>query len=151
MSNARLLIVGKGPHRPVIENLVRELDLEQAVVWAGYHEEDLPEYFRAMNLMLFTAAGSDEGHRAISEANACGTPVATFPLPGVDYVLGDTAGDLVSREATPASLAEIAYRILSGELRGIEAQSRQKCFPLRLRLDRGTSLQSLRDQLTGPR
>ena len=117
--DARMMIIGKGPHRPAIETLVDELGLRQSVIWAGYHEDDLAEHFRTMNVMLFTAAGSDEGHRAITEAGACGVPVAAYPLPGVRFVLGDLAESLVSRSAEPESLVEIVRAILSRRHPGI--------------------------------
>lgn len=121
--DARMLIVGKGPHMPVLKQLADQLALGDSVIWAGYHEDDLPEHFRAMDVLVFTAAGSDEGHRAISEAGACGTPVAAYPLPGVAHVLGETADDLVSDESTPASLATVVARVLSGELPEIDKRS----------------------------
>jgi glycosyltransferase involved in cell wall biosynthesis len=82
------------------------------VLWAGYHEEDLAEHYRASDLLLFTARGSDEGHRAVLEAMGCGVPPATFPIDGVAALLGKFSGDLVAREARPEQLAAVAARTL---------------------------------------
>jgi glycosyltransferase involved in cell wall biosynthesis len=121
---ARLLVVAKwGPHREALDSLAMSLGIAERIVWAGYQDDDaLVEHFRAMTLMLFTAAGSDEGHRAIAEAMACGVPVASFPLPGVRAIAGPLADRLVSADTTPESLASTAEQLLASgrsELSGL--------------------------------
>jgi len=101
---ARLMIIGHGEHRPALEALAAELNV--APIWAGYHETDLAEHYRASDLLLFTARGSDEGHRAVLEAMACGVPVAAYPIDGIHALLGDPA--LVASQPTPAALAATA-------------------------------------------
>jgi glycosyltransferase involved in cell wall biosynthesis len=66
-----------------------------------------------MNLMLFTSTGSDQGHRAVSEAMACGTPVVSFPIPGVDEVVGGLASELTVGEASPECLAQRVVELLA--------------------------------------
>ena len=112
---AMLLIIGRGPLRPALERLSKEIGVADAVVWAGYHEDDLAEHLRTPDLMLFTAVGSDEGHRAIIEAMACGTPVASYPIYGVSHLLGPLATRLVSASADPQELASVSVAILRGE------------------------------------
>lgn len=105
----RLMIIGHGPHRPVLESLIASLGLTSEVVFAGYHEDDLAEHYRASSLLLFTARGSDEGHRAVLEAMACGIPVATMPVEGVDALV--PAG-WISASGEPRDLAVTAERLL---------------------------------------
>jgi len=109
---AKLMIVGKGAHRRVLEHLARENGTAGDVIWTGYQDGGLVPHFRAMDVLLFTAAGSDEGHRATTEAMACGTPVAAWPLPGIPELLGDLSHDLVSSQSTHASLAARALELL---------------------------------------
>lgn len=111
--DARLLIIGHGPHRPVLERLARELAVADAIVWAGYHEEDLAEHYRAADAFLFTARGSDEGHRAVLEAMACGVPPVSAPIAGVDALLGRFAGRLIAGEASPEALAAATFPMLA--------------------------------------
>ncbi len=120
---ARFMIIGRGPHKPFLERLSEELGISKAVTWAGYHEADLAEHYRTADLMLFTAAGSDEGHRAVSEAMACGTPVACYPIPGVDSVLGELAPDLMAGSRNPESLAAVAVRTLSNRTEELRARA----------------------------
>lgn len=106
---ARMLIVGHGAHENALRSLSSDLGLDEVIVWAGYHEKDLAEHFRAMDLMLFTAAGSDYGHRAIIEAISCATPVVSYPIGGVDYILD--GGDFIADKSDPTSLAELAMAV----------------------------------------
>jgi glycosyltransferase involved in cell wall biosynthesis len=103
LPKARLMIIGHGEHRPALEALTRELSID--VIWAGYHEDDLAQHYRATDILLFTARGSDEGHRAVIEAMACGIAPVTFPIEGVSALLGDLAPALMARESTPESAA----------------------------------------------
>lgn len=117
---ARMLIIGRGPYRDELERLAARLGIAGAVTWAGYRDRDLPEAFRAPDLMLFTARGSDEGHRAVVEALACGTPVAAYPLDGVPEVLGPLSTTLLASAASRDALAAVCVRILRGETRVTE-------------------------------
>ncbi|HEX7808656.1 MAG TPA: glycosyltransferase, partial [Thermoanaerobaculia bacterium] len=108
------MIIGHGEHRPALELLVAELEITDGVIWAGYHEDDLAEHYRASNLLLFTAKGSDEGHRAVLEAMACGVPPATFPIEGVAALTGPAH---VAAEPTPEALAALAETLLAQDLR----------------------------------
>lgn len=110
--DARLMIIGRGPHRPVLEQRIAERGLTAAVVWAGYQEAELAEHYRAADVMLFTAPGSDHGHRAIIEEIGCGTPVACYPVAGVAELLGEHGGRLMAPEPSIAALASTAVDIL---------------------------------------
>ena len=112
---ARMMIIGHGEHRPSLEKLAASLGITDHVTWAGYHEDDLAEHYRASDLLLFTARGSDEGHRAIIEAMACGVPPATYPLEGVGALLGSAASSHIAGESTPEALARTAAGVLSGD------------------------------------
>jgi glycosyltransferase involved in cell wall biosynthesis len=128
---ARLMIIGHGEHRPNLERLASELGLHD-IVWAGYHEDDLAHHLRAFDLMLFTAAGSDEGHRAVQEAMGCGVPVASFPLPGIRELLGETADGLVADSQDVRDLARVVVAARAENLSSLRtkvaAQSHQFAY-----------------------
>ncbi|HKB80985.1 MAG TPA: glycosyltransferase family 4 protein [Thermoanaerobaculia bacterium] len=105
VAGARLMIIGHGEHRPALETLAAELGIAAQTTWAGYHEDDLPEHHRAADFLLFTSKGSDEGHRAVLEAMACGTVPVTVPLAGMSALLGSLAPRLMADGADPAALA----------------------------------------------
>lgn len=119
--HTRILIVGHGPHRASLEQLIASQNQNSAVIWAGYHESDLPEHFSAMDLLLFTAPGSDEGHRAVIEAMACATPAVAMPMEGIDGVIGEAAR--IAAAPSPESLASCILQ-LAGELEQDERKLR---------------------------
>ncbi len=118
--NAILMIVGHGEDRPRLEGIARALGVAEKVVWAGYHEEDLAEHYRAADVLLFTVQGSDEGHRAVLEAMACGVVPVTYPIPGMAALLGSLAARAMASQANSATLAvkvEEALRHVTPESR----------------------------------
>jgi glycosyltransferase involved in cell wall biosynthesis len=111
---ADLVIVGHGSHQGQLGALANELRIAGRVHFAGYHEETLPEFYRAMDVLLFAGEGSDEGHRAVSEAMACGVPVAAYPFPGMQGVVGEElASSFICGSADPRALAERASALLA--------------------------------------
>jgi glycosyltransferase involved in cell wall biosynthesis len=113
VAGAKLLIIGHGPHQPALADLARELGVANGVVWAGYHEHDLAAHYRAADVLLFTAPGSDEGHRAILEAMASGVTPATLPIAGVSTLVGPAlAPRLIASAGEPDSLARTVAAIM---------------------------------------
>ena len=105
-ANARLMIIGHGEHRPALESIARQRGIDGDVIWAGYHEDDLAEHYRAADFLLFAAKGSDEGHRAVIEAMACGTVPISAPLAGMEAILGrDLSESLIAADTTAENLA----------------------------------------------
>lgn len=95
-----LLHVGKGELRPALEAHAASLGTANRNFWAGYEEEGLPELYRAMDVFLFTASGSEQGQRALLEAMASGIPVVARDVPGVlDLVTDGREGIVVGSAA----------------------------------------------------
>lgn len=89
------LVIGAGPWAERLEKLARALGISARVTWAGYVDDGLEDLYRAMDLFVFPAAGSDHGHRAIVEASACGLPTLGADLGGVrDLVEPGVTGDV---------------------------------------------------------
>jgi glycosyltransferase involved in cell wall biosynthesis len=122
IATARLMIIGHGPHRPALEALASSLQIEP--IWAGYHEDDLAEHYRAADVLLFTARGSDEGHRAVIEAMGCGVVPATYRLDGMPAILGELGAESLAASPAPQALAERVIAIAQGDL----AASRRAAF-----------------------
>lgn len=106
-SDVVLLHVGKGELRPELEARAAALGTADRNVWAGYAEDALPELYRAMDVFLFPASGSEQGQRAILEAMASGVPVVALDVPGVrDLVTHEDEGIVVSNYADLAPALE---------------------------------------------
>ena len=100
---AVLLHVGKGERLPALRAAAARLGTADRNIWAGYQDETLPEFYRAMDVFLFTASGSQQGQRAILEAMASGLPVVALPLPGVRDLLTDGAEGFVAPDVGSAT------------------------------------------------
>ncbi len=96
--NALLLHVGKGELRPALEARAERAGTASRNVWAGYQDEALPFFYRAMDVFLFTASGSQQGQRAILEAMASGLPVAALDTTGVRDLVTDGVEGFVARD-----------------------------------------------------
>jgi glycosyltransferase involved in cell wall biosynthesis len=109
---ARMMIIGHGEHRQELESLTRDLGIINDVIWAGYHEDDLADHYRASDILLFTARGSDEGHRAILEAMACGVAPVVAPIDGVHALLRGFEADCIAADDSPEGIAARAVAVL---------------------------------------
>jgi glycosyltransferase involved in cell wall biosynthesis len=104
LPEARLVLVGRGEHRPALEALVQQLRLGSTVVFAGYRGSDLPETLAAFDCAVLLGAGSEESCRAVLEAMAVGRPVIAAPVGAVpDTVVDGETGWLV--EPVPDAVA----------------------------------------------
>lgn len=109
-NHCRILAVGHGEFQPSLERQSQDLGISDRVTWTGKREDDLPLLFGAMDAMVFAGAGSDWGHRAISEAQACECPVIARPLAGVkDLVLHERSG-LITED--PQGIANAFDRLI---------------------------------------
>lgn len=118
----QLVVVGDGELRPRLERLSTELGIAGRVRWVGY-QDDLPGILAAVDALLFTAPGSDWGHRVVSEAQGCAVPVVAASITGIDDLIDDRRTGLVA-PGTPDALAAAIDRLLDDrELRSTIAAS----------------------------
>ena len=100
----RVVLIGRGEHRPALEALRRELRLEDTVVFAGYRGADLPATLAALDCLVLLGAGSEESCRAVLEGMAAGRPVVGARVGAVPEIVVDgETGWLV--DATPEAVA----------------------------------------------
>jgi len=122
--------VGHGERMPELKARAALLGASARNFWLGYQEDALPDLYRSWEIFLFTASGSDQGHRAILEAMACGLPIVALDIPGVRDLVTDgeegfVAADVEGLSGALASLAE------SEEMRqrmGAKARQRALAF-----------------------
>jgi glycosyltransferase involved in cell wall biosynthesis len=116
--DARLLLVGKGQHRPHVQGLVAAMRLERRVLFTGYRDRDLPSVLAAGSCFALMAAGSDESCRAALEAMAVGRPVVARRVGALaETVVHGETGLLVSDDK-PETVATALLEILRDPERG---------------------------------
>ena len=104
VGGARLVIVGDGPLRSTVENLVSEHRLEN-VVLAGYvPAEVLPRYYASADIACFPATGGESFGVVILEAMASGLPVVATEVPGYLSVVEAGVDALTVRPRHPVEL-----------------------------------------------
>lgn len=104
--HARLIVIGDGPLRDRLDNLIRENSLVDRVKLIGSRNQaELADWYSAADLFCLTS--SREGSpNVVSEALACGLPVVATDTGGVrDLIGGADSCRLVSTDITPEDLA----------------------------------------------
>lgn len=101
----RLVIGGTGPTAPELRQMVRNLQLEDKVLFTGFiPEEQLPHYFAMSDIFAFASANETFGI-VLVQAMAAGKPiVATHTFAVEDVVEDGKTGVLVEPE-DPSALA----------------------------------------------
>ncbi len=95
-TQARLLLVGRGPHQRDYEQMVQQLGLGERVDFVGpVAHQEVPHYAAAADLFLFASQTDTQG-LVLIEAMAAGTPVVAVKAPGSMDVLSEGGGKLVA-------------------------------------------------------
>jgi len=120
------LIGGKGPLREALEERVCELDLKEAVRFAGFiSDEDLPDVYGAADLFVLPTAALEGFGLVTVEALACGTPVVGTPIGGTPEILRGLDPRLVLSGTSPEAIADGVLANLE-RLRG-DGRARAMC------------------------
>ena len=113
--DARLLVVGDGPHRRTLEHRVRTLGLHDAVTFVGARAwKDMPPYFDAADVFAMPSRTRLHGLEpeglgiVFLEAAACGKPVLVGRSGGAPDAVDDGVTGFV---VDPTDPAEIAARL----------------------------------------
>ena len=108
---ARLLLIGDGPLRGELEALVKELHLEEEVLFLG-SRQDIPQLLALMDVAVLPSL--EEGFpNAVLEAMAAGKPVVATNVGGVpEAIIHEETGFLVPPK-DPKALADAIIRVLS--------------------------------------
>ncbi|NLF29964.1 MAG: glycosyltransferase [Planctomycetes bacterium] len=108
---ARLVLVGDGPQRPAIEDLVRALDLADAVHLLG-ERPDVSDLLAAADVFVLSSL-SEAASLSILEAMSAALPVAATDVGGNREIVLDGRTGLLSPRANPCALAASLGRLLA--------------------------------------
>ena len=95
----KFLIIGEGPLRQDLENLVRGLGLSARVSFIGFlPHKDIPLYFSVSDVFIRTSLSEGLGNSFL-EAMTFGLPVVATPVGGIiDFIKDGVTGVLVTPE-----------------------------------------------------
>lgn len=104
-----LMIIGDGPLKETLKNRVRELDLENNVVFLNsIHNEEIGNYYRASDLFLFASKSETQGI-VLLEAMAAKNPVVAIKASGVVDVVRNNVNGYMTDEDIDKWSEKIAY------------------------------------------
>jgi glycosyltransferase involved in cell wall biosynthesis len=114
--NSQLTIVGGGPERPRLEELIHRFNLEDKVILTGAMPRlELMKMMAASSVMLFTSL-RDGGGTVVIEAMSTGTPVVCLDSGGPGLHVTEECGIKIepsSPEATTTALADAIESLYS--------------------------------------
>jgi glycosyltransferase involved in cell wall biosynthesis len=109
--NIKLLIVGDGSQRELMESQVKDEDLSDAVTFAGRQtQEVLQKYYDQIDVLLMPSRSEGFGLTAI-EGMARGCVVVASNVGGLPEVLAHSSGLLHQSESVDDMVGEIVYLI----------------------------------------
>lgn len=108
-----LLIVGDGPDRSTLEDLVSKLGVSDSVRFVGYQADPAP-YYHMMDLFVLPSAHEAFG-LVLAEAMHAGVPVIGTSVGGIPYVLDQGAAGLLVPPKQPEALAAAIISLLDNE------------------------------------
>lgn len=123
---AKLLLVGEGPERLFVQQLVKELKLNDDVRFLG-EQDYIESLLGCADIFLLTSEQESFGLVAL-EAQACGVPVIGTDIGGLPEVVADGETGFLRSVGEIGSMAEKTLELLtSDDLYGrFKAQARQR-------------------------
>ncbi|MBN1688150.1 MAG: glycosyltransferase family 4 protein [Candidatus Omnitrophica bacterium] len=112
--NLKLLIAGEGTYRQALENLVRDLRLEEHVVFLG-NLSDVTEVYAAIDLFAFTPTYREGFGLTIAEAMACRKPVVLTAIPALDKIVENEKTGLLVPPKDEDALEKALARVILDE------------------------------------
>ncbi len=110
---AKLLLVGEGPERLFVQQLVRELKVSGQVVFLG-QQDYLEQLMACADLLLLPSETESFGLVAL-EAHACGVPVLASRTGGIPEVVQDGETGFLVPVGEIGEMAERAEKLLTDE------------------------------------
>jgi len=112
MPDARLWVAGSGPDEHRLRALVAQSGLSPWVTFFGHvNEEQKVRLLSSSHLMLFPAVREGWG-LTVLEANACGTPVIGYDVPGLRDSIRDGVNGFLAKDGDSGNMADKALRLL---------------------------------------
>ena len=108
----KLLIVGDGPYKNWLVNLVKKLDLNDRVIFVGPVDDYwLPSYYSATDVVILPSTSRLEAFGIVGlEGMATAKPLILSDIPGVRDVISEKEGYIVE-PLDPSAIAEALEKI----------------------------------------
>jgi N-acetyl-alpha-D-glucosaminyl L-malate synthase BshA len=118
---AKLLLVGDGPERPMVEELARELNIVSDIKFLG-KQQDMEEIFAVTDLFLLPSEYESFGLAAL-EAMASGTAVVCSNAGGLPEIIEQGVCGYMANVGDIQAMSEFSLDILRDENRMVQFQA----------------------------
>ena len=108
--DVHLAILGEGRMRQELEDKIASAS-GNSIKLLGFKDNPYP-YLKASDCFILSSR-SEGFPNVVLEAIACGLPVVSTPIPGIESILGDLHTAQIAREITAPALAEALSAMLS--------------------------------------
>jgi glycosyltransferase involved in cell wall biosynthesis len=113
--DTNLLIVGDGTERKKLETLVRELNLQNSISFAGkVTNEQIPKYMAQADVFVLPSLSEGFGI-VVVEAMASGLPIVTTNVRGLPELVKNGENGFIAKPKDPKDLAEKIMLILENK------------------------------------
>jgi L-malate glycosyltransferase len=113
-TDAKLLLVGDGPEKMDMEELVMELGLQDDVIFTG-KRDDLPELL-AISDVMFHLSEKEAFGLVLLEALACGLPSIATDAGGIPEVIEDGVNGFIVQVGDTHAAAQKALQLLNDDV-----------------------------------
>lgn len=116
IKNIKCVIVGTGKgqeenNEQKLTELVRELNLSNYVVFAGY-QKNSKLYISSFDILCFTSIKKEAFGIVIIESMMCGTPVISTDIAGPNEIIKNEATGLLVKPNNPGTLSDAIERLI---------------------------------------
>ncbi len=123
----KLLIVGNGPYRSVLEQKSAELGLSEKALFAG-QQQNPEDWLRAMDIFCLPSYANEGVPQALLQAMLTGLPIVTTPVGAILDAVGDQDTALIVPPQNSKILASALHCLIDdtklGTQFGIQARSK---------------------------
>lgn len=123
----KLMIVGDGPEKQKLENLVKELKIKNKVIFTGFlYKNDLNKALQANDVFL-SACKNENMPLSVAQAMAAGLPLVVVKENGLAELVKENINGFFCKTDNPEDMAEKTLKLLSntGLLKKFGAGSRK--------------------------
>jgi len=146
---ARLVIVGDGPDRAMLERVARSCGVADRIIFTGFSTSVAP-YYRMADVFVLPSL-SEGSPNVLLEAMACGLPIAATRVGGVPEIATDGVSALLGPSRDPGFIGQAVNRLLDDPALGerLGTAARETALSRHTPEQRATTLSRLYATLTG--
>jgi len=121
----RLIIMGEGQERAMLEKMITDLDMQDHIILAGHVEE--PAYVLGWLDIYAISSDTEQMPNAVNQAMAAGLPVVGLDVGDVKHIVSETNKDYIAPQNDEAEFISLMEKlVLNGDLRQTIGNSNQQ-------------------------